>query len=174
MKKLVVFALILLTASKIGFSQEEKKHSRINYVFNPYADAQVDIDKAVATAKKENKQVLIVVGGDWNLYSTRIVHHLPMFGDIFWANYILARICYAPTNKNKEVLAKYGCPTDRGFPVFIILDENGKVLTVAPTDGHKADYRDIEDQFVNQLLTDYAPKRPLKKEAEVKKKPVKK
>jgi hypothetical protein len=35
---------------------------------------------------------------------------------------------YSPDNKNSDILEKYGFPQRFGFPVFLILNEEGKLI----------------------------------------------
>ena len=49
--------MFLAAITVAGFSQ--------NLVYNPTADAQTEIQKAVAQAKAEGKNVFIQVGGNW-------------------------------------------------------------------------------------------------------------
>jgi len=44
------------------------------------------------------------------------------------ANYVVVKVNYSKENNNHEFLATLGYPQRFGFPVFVILDEKGKVL----------------------------------------------
>jgi hypothetical protein len=44
------------------------------------------------------------------------------------ANYVVYHLNYSKENTNSKLLAKYGYPQRFGFPVFLVLDENGKLL----------------------------------------------
>ena len=69
MKHLLIFISFLLFASKICFFAQEAKAQDTNYIFNPKADAKEDLQNAIIIAKKENKNVLIIVGGDCDYWS---------------------------------------------------------------------------------------------------------
>lgn len=44
-------------------------------------------------------------------------------------NYLYYHLNYSPENKNEKVFAKYGNPGAKyGYPVFIVLDKNGKQI----------------------------------------------
>jgi GH15 family glucan-1,4-alpha-glucosidase len=46
-------------------------------------------------------------------------------------NYEYYHLNFSPDNKNEKIFAKYGNPGDKfGYPVFIILDSNGKMIHV--------------------------------------------
>ena len=44
------------------------------------------------------------------------------------SNYVVYHMNYSKENKNKELLAKYGFPQRFGFPVFLILNEEGELI----------------------------------------------
>jgi len=64
MKKLFSFlVLIFLVAGIQGtFSQEKKETPKI---YDPQADARLDINNAVQQANTESKHVFVQVGGNW-------------------------------------------------------------------------------------------------------------
>ena len=41
------------------------------------------------------------------------------------ADFVVYHLNYSAENKNQNVYAKYGYPQRFGFPVFVVLDENG-------------------------------------------------
>ena len=44
-------------------------------------------------------------------------------------NYLYYHLNSSPKNKNEKIFAKYGNPGEKyGYPVFIILDKNGKQI----------------------------------------------
>ncbi len=113
---LIAFFFILKTES-----QEYK-------LYNPAADATKDIQQAVAKAKKEHKFVLLQGGGNWCKWCieyARFCKADPTIDSIMNASFVWYHLNYSPENKNKNLFAKYGFPQRFGFPVLIILDENG-------------------------------------------------
>ena len=48
------------------------------------------------------------------------------FNCVIWVYYHLN---YSPKNKNEKIFAQYGNPGEKyGYPVFIVLDKNGKQI----------------------------------------------
>lgn len=121
--KSLFFAILLFPV--IAFSQDKPK------IYNPSADAKKEIAEAVALAKKEGKHVFIQVGGNWCSWCLRF-HKLTtedtQLDSAFNANFIRVKLNYSEENKNLPVLAELGYPQRFGFPVFVILDGNGKYL----------------------------------------------
>ncbi len=109
---------------------EEK--ARLVKPYHPEANAELDIKNAVALAKKEHKNVLIQAGGNWCIWCLRFndyVQKTPELKQLVDRNYIYYHLNWSPENKNEKVFSQYGNPGDKfGYPVFIVLDENGKQL----------------------------------------------
>jgi len=120
MKKIVAF-MFLAAITVAGFSQ--------NLVYNPTADAQTEIQKAVAQAKAEGKNVFIQVGGNWCPWCMRF-HALSdttvAIKDVMTKNFVVVRVNYSKENKNEVVLEQLDFPQRFGFPVFVILNGEGK------------------------------------------------
>ncbi|SIQ34369.1 Thioredoxin-like [Chryseobacterium sp. RU37D] len=111
---------------------EEK--ARLPKPYNPNADAEKDIQNLIVKAKKEKKNIMIQAGGNWCIWCLRFnqfVQTTPELKEIVDKNYEYYHLNFSPDNKNEKVFAKYGNPGDKfGYPVFIVLDQNGKMIHV--------------------------------------------
>lgn len=109
---------------------EEK--ARLPKPYHPEANAALDIQNAVASAKKQHKNVIIQAGGNWCIWCLRFnnyVQQTPELKQIVDNNFIYYHLNWSPENKNEKIFTGYGNPGDKfGYPVFIILDENGKQI----------------------------------------------
>ncbi|GGG64791.1 thioredoxin family protein [Epilithonimonas arachidiradicis] len=109
---------------------EEK--ARLPKPYHPEANAEADIKNAIALAKKEHKNVLIQAGGNWCIWCLRFnnyVQQTPELKQIVDKNYVYYHLNWSPENKNEKIFASYGDPGGKfGYPVFIVLDENGKQI----------------------------------------------
>lgn len=134
MKKLVLVTIACLMVSTAVFSQDKpavKKEAV--HIYNPKADAKADIADAVAKAKKADKHVFIQVGGNWCVWCIafhNLVDSTPELKTYLNEHYETVLVNYSPENKNAAVMASLGYPGRFGFPVFVILDGNGKVLHI--------------------------------------------
>jgi len=98
-------------------------------IYHPDANATDDIAKAVAQAKQENKHVLIQAGGNWCVWClrfNRLTTADAQLDSLVKANYIVYHLNYSKENKNEAIFTAYGFPQRFGFPVFLILDKDGK------------------------------------------------
>ena len=95
------------------------------------ANATKEIAAAVKQAKAENKHVIIQAGGNWCswcLLFEKTVKNDFQLDSALKTNFIVYHLNYSKENQNDEVFAKYGFPQRMGFPVFLILDKDGKLL----------------------------------------------
>ena len=100
-------------------------------LYNPKADAKTDIEKTVAKANNEGKHVLLQIGGNWCRWCIAFdkkVTENDSLKNVLEDNYITYHLNYSKENYNEDVLEDLDFPQRFGFPVFVILDGNGKRL----------------------------------------------
>lgn len=97
------------------------------------------IDKAVAEAKANGKFVIAQVGGNWCPWCLRFADFITNDSEIAKTisdNFVYIHVNYNPrksegkekTKRAVQMLKRLNSPQRFGFPVFVVLDENGKVL----------------------------------------------
>ncbi|MCJ8153996.1 thioredoxin family protein [Chryseobacterium sp. SSA4.19] len=111
-----------------------EENSKLPKPYNPKADAEKDLQNLIAKAKKEKKNIMIQAGGNWCIWCLRFnnfVQTTPELKKMVDDNYLYYHLNYSPDNKNEKIFAKYGNPGDKfGYPVFIVLDKNGKMIHI--------------------------------------------
>lgn len=134
MKSLTLFAICVLATAAlpiVGHAQGTgaQAPSETREKFDPKRDAAKDIEKAVLIAKKQNKRILLDVGGEWCGWC----HKLDKFfktdlevAKVLKEKFVVVKINFSPENKNEAVLSKY--PAAEGYPHLYVLDKNGKFL----------------------------------------------
>ena len=98
-------------------------------LYHPKANARKEIAAAIAKAKAQNKHVFIQAGGNWCgwcIEFNRLVAVTTSLNSVMQNNYVVYHLNYSKENKNAAIFKEYGFPNRFGFPVFIILDANGK------------------------------------------------
>jgi thioredoxin-related protein len=123
----IFIANFLLFFSVIAISQDMKKFS----LYKPDEKAETEIAKSVSQAKKSGKHVLIQIGGNWCIWCARFHEFVAkdaQLDSLMNANYVVYHLNYSKENYNQKVLTKYNFPQRFGFPVFLILDGEGKLL----------------------------------------------
>lgn len=115
---------------------EEK--SKLPKPYNPKADAGKDLENLIAKAKKEKKNIMIQAGGNWCIWCLRFnqfVQTNAELKEMVDANFLYYHLNYSPENKNEKVFEEFGNPGEKfGYPVFIVLDQNGKMLHIQQSD----------------------------------------
>jgi len=100
-------------------------------IYNPEADAKAEVAAAVAKAAAEGKHVFLQVGGNWCPWCVKfhkMIAEDAKLDSLVKANYVVVKVNFSKENDNQQLLATLGYPQRFGFPVFVILDEKGKVL----------------------------------------------
>lgn len=126
MKSVIVWGLGLLLAV-CGQAQDLSKFS----LYKPEEQAEKAIQEAVKQAKKEGKHVFIQAGGNWCIWCARFhafISSDASLDSLVQKNYVVYHLNYSKENYNKKIMAKYGFPQRFGFPVFLVLDGDGRLL----------------------------------------------
>lgn len=125
MKK-VLAILLFFCGSHSGYTQPAEKPVEI---YHPALDAKKQMIDAVAQAKSNNKHVLLMIGGNWCKWCRmfeKFLHTDPQLDSALNANFIFEHINFSKENKNEALLKQLEFPQRFGFPVFVVLDINGK------------------------------------------------
>lgn len=154
-RRLLLFFILLISYS--AFSQDMTKF----HLYKPGENAEKDIASAVQQAKAENKFVLVQVGGNWCIWCARFNDFITTdkhIDSLVHAGFVVYHMNYSKENFNAKMLAKYEYPQRFGFPVFLILDGNGKLIHTQNSayleDGKKSYDREKVIGFFN----DWSPK----------------
>lgn len=150
--------LILVLLLGIGL-QSLNAQEKFN-LYNPNADAKADIAAATTKAKKENKHVFIQIGGNWcgwcKLFNdlTTTDEELKTY---IAQNYEVVHLNYSKENQNLDVLEQLEFPQRFGFPVFVILDGNGKRIHTQSS-GYLEEGKGHSKKLVMEFLQSWTPK----------------
>jgi thioredoxin-related protein len=113
-------ALVVFLASSVGFSQE---------LFDPKRDPAKDLVAAVKQAGKQNKRILIDVGGNWCGWCKKLDAFFKADAEaaqILKKSFVVVKVNFSQENQNKPFLSKY--PTIEGYPHLFVLDKKGKLI----------------------------------------------
>ena len=149
MKK-IIFSAILL----VSFSVNAQK------IYDPNANAERDIAAAVKKAKAEGKHVLIQAGGNWCkwcLEFARFAKAEQQVDSIIQSSYVWYHLNWSRENENPEIFKKYGYPQRFGFPVFIILDENGNRIHTQSSEYLEDGGKSYQVKKVADFLLNWTP-----------------
>lgn len=124
MRRMLFFFLLILATGSVYAGVADS-------LYHPMADAKKDIAAAVKKARQEKKYVLVQAGGNWCswcLEFNRFTTTDKQLDSAINANYVVYHLNYSPQNKNFDIFKKYGFPVRFGFPVFLILNEEGELI----------------------------------------------
>lgn len=123
--------IILMVLCSIGFLISANAQETKFKLYNPERNAMQQIDSALVIAKKENKHLLLQIGGNWCSWCIMLHKFYAADSQVdsaLKADYIVEYINYSKENKNPEALKRLEFPQRFGFPVLVILDGNGRRL----------------------------------------------
>jgi len=94
------------------------------------ANAVQDIRRALATALKQHKNVLLDFGGNWciDCHILENAFHQPRIAPLLNDNYIVVHVDVGKYDKNLDLAKKYHVDLQKGVPSLAVLDAQGKVL----------------------------------------------
>ena len=118
----IVFILTILFLLQCAYSEE---------TYDPSADALADIKSAIVLAKETDKHVFVKVGGNWCGWCKMYAKFTKADKDIMRVmedDYVFVLVNWSTENKNSDAMSYLGNPERFGFPVFVIIDEDGNVL----------------------------------------------
>ncbi|MCK5738217.1 thioredoxin family protein [bacterium] len=137
---LLVFAMVcyfLLGCDRTESNVEKKiEPLKTTQIYNPDANAVEDIAAALVRVKAENKNVLLMFGGNWCPWC-RMLHHIfqenTAVNQKLNANFELVMIDIGRRDKNMDLDAKYGEPNKLGLPALVILNATGEQIGTQET-----------------------------------------
>jgi len=130
----ILLTLTLLFGLTMSYAQQQPKP------YNENQDARADLKKAIARAKKENKHVLVQMGGNWCPWCMKfhaIVTSYPRLDSLMKSSYVylLINVPKEKDKRNYSLFQELGYPNRFGYPVFLIFDGTGKRLNTVDSDG---------------------------------------
>ena len=126
----LVFAVITMMISA---------QSQLKKVYDETINPVEQIDKALATAKTDSGQKFVIcqVGGNWCPWCLRFADFISKDSDIMKVvndNFVYLHVNYNPRKGNnataEALMNRLDNPQRFGFPVFVVLDGDGKVLHI--------------------------------------------
>ncbi|MEI7897057.1 MAG: thioredoxin family protein [bacterium] len=160
-KSIAILALFILQSSLFtAIGQTPVKP------YNEKQDARADLKKAVSQAQKENKNVLVQFGGNWCSWCMRfhaLVKGDPSVDSLMKENYVymLLNVPQEKSKRDYNLFSEFGYPNRFGYPVFVILDKNGKKLNTQDSDAFEyfnPNVKGYDTTKVKRFLTMWTPK----------------
>ncbi len=123
------------------------------------ADATIEIEEAVAKAKKDHQRVILVFGANW-CYDCHVLDqafHQTDVAPLLQKNFQVVHVDIGDDGKkNNDVAAKYKTPLNKGVPVLAILGPDGNVL-YSQQNGEWESARSLDPDDVIAFLEKWKP-----------------
>lgn len=132
----VLFGLVALSGAAV-YAQPQAAPSSL-YVTSSYdvrRDPAADLRVAVERATRENKRILLEIGGDWCVWCKildRFLHNNAGVRSAFEASFVIVKVNWSRENENTAFLAQF--PQSNGYPDFFVLESDGRFLAQQRTD----------------------------------------
>jgi thiol:disulfide interchange protein len=103
--------------------------------YNENQDIRADLKQATALAKKENKHVLVQFGGNWCPWCIRfhkVATGPTQVDSLIHADYVymMANVSQDKKKRDYNLFREFGYPNRFGYPVFVVINGDGKVLHI--------------------------------------------
>ena len=129
-------------------------------IYDPARSPADDLRQAIFLAQKENKRIMLELGGDWCIWCKYMDDFYATHEDILETraeNYVLVKVNVSDENMNEEFLSQF--PEVGGYPHIYILESDGTFL-------HSQDTAELEDGNISYVpevfmtfLQEWAPQK---------------
>ena len=134
-RKLILLLLSVCLALTLNAQAILKK------VYNEDINPIEQIDQALVKARSEGKFVICQVGGNWCPWCLRFADFITndtTISNVIDESFVYIHVNYNPRKSEgeekmqltKKMLERLNNPARFGFPVFVVLDEEGKVIHI--------------------------------------------
>ena len=139
---------------KMTYPSELQNSALVDF-YDPARDPAQDLQQAILIAQKENKRIMLELGGDWCIWCKYMDDFYKTHPEIlqFRADhYVLVKVNVSPENMNKKFLSQF--PEAAGYPHIYILDQDGTFVHSQNT----ADLEDGRDSYVPEVFMAFLQK----------------
>lgn len=153
-----IFAISALMLAALGPSAAMAQAASqpapaVKQVYNEQADARADLNRAIAQAGSQRKQVLVVFGANW-CGDCQALDRKFSEGALtapVAKRYVTVKVDVGRFNRNLELAQQLGVSLKKGIPAVAVLDADAQPLGVT-NGGELADARNMGDEAVLKVL----------------------
>ena len=162
MRKVLMIALMIMSVMMANAQGALKK------VYNETIDPMSQIDEGLVKAKAEGKFVVCQVGGNWCPWCLKFADFVEKdtaVNKVVNDNFVFLHVNYNPRKaageeaqqKAAQLMERLNRPGRFGFPVFVVLDENGKVMHIQDS-SFLEDGKGYSEEKVLRFFKNWTPK----------------
>jgi hypothetical protein len=149
-----VAGMLVLSVSALAYAADKP--------FDPTRDSNKDLRAAMEQAKREHKNILMDVGGNWCpwcIVLDRTLNEDAELHALLEKNFVLLHVNFSRENENLDFLGPF--PKAKGYPAWYVLSPKGKLLKAEDTSEleqtHKLD-AGYNKETLRTFLTENAPR----------------
>ena len=154
---LILWAALLLPVwGQVSPAQNLNKHKELPKVYDEKADAMSQIDQALEDARESGRFVICQVGGNWCPWCLRFAKFITEdeeIANVVKENFVYIHVNTSKANKNEEALRRLGNPGRFGYPVLVLLDDEGRVMHIQNSsyleEGNSYNHKKVLEFFLN-------------------------
>ena len=160
MKKILTIAVFAALFVMAANAQEQ---TALKKVYNEDINPLEQIDQALEQARAEGKFVICQVGGNWCPWCLRFADFITndsTINSVIEQNFVYIHVNYHPrkaTEWSAVMMKRLNNPARFGFPVFVVLDEQGKVLHIQDS-SFLEEGKGYNQEKVLRFFQNWAPK----------------
>lgn len=153
------FVVVVLTPS-LSVGQKPPLQDTLDPVANKKdlypasADAKKEIAAALKLATADKKRVLLVFGGNW-CYDCHVLDralHEGAAGKVMRQSFLLVHVDIGEGDKNLDLVKQYKTTLDKGVPVVVVLNRDGRLLYGSDDGEFEAARKMIKKDLLNFLI----------------------
>lgn len=132
--------------------------------FDPARNPAEDLKNAVANAQKENKRIILDVGGEWCVWCRWMDEFFiknPELAKLRDENFVWLKVNMSEENENTEFLSAY--PKAEGYPHLYILESDGTFLHSQGTSVLEDGKKSYDLQKYIEFLQKWSPEKAAEK-----------
>ena len=153
----ILWATLLLPVwGQVSPAQNLNKHKDLPKIYDEKADAMSQIDQALEEARESGRFVICQVGGNWCPWCLRFAKFITEdeeIANVVKENFVYIHVNTSNANKNEEALRRLGNPGRFGYPVLVILDDEGRVMHIQNSsyleEGNSYNHKKVLEFFLN-------------------------
>ncbi len=152
--------LLALTVFLCGFAAHAGEPSKLPPAgYDETRDPAADLKAAIPQAQRENKRILLEVGGEWCVYCrllNKVIHDDERLVKRLQDGFVVIKVNFSVDVTNDDFLARY--PIVPSYPHLFVLETDGTLLVSQTPDSFMEKDRYVPDKILAFLET-WAPKK---------------
>ena len=169
MKKIIILTIAAMLAMPV-FAQQKKEANKkteqtaanktkqkeekgLKKVYNEEIDPMAQLDEALEEARRSDRLVICQVGGNWCPWCLRFANYITTNEDInqfVKEHFVYIHLNTSKEHKNLEMLKRLNNPGRFGYPVLVVLNQDGEVMHIQNTS-----YLEEEKSYNHDKVLDF-------------------